>query len=101
MFNSIICFFRRSFFRVEYSEIKTRLYVIEMHLGLMFYNEKVLKLSKAKYDIGILNPILEVIHKLKSEREELLLRLSKFESQANSNSKFHAVKQNNFGAKND
>lgn len=79
MLNSIICFFRRSFYRVEHSEIKTRLYVIEMHLGLMFYNEKVLKQSKAKYDVTVLSPILEVIHKLKSERVSLESRLACFE----------------------
>lgn len=79
MLKLISAFFRRKFYRVEYSEIKVRLYIIEMHLGLMLYNEKVLKQSKAKYDITVLNPILEVIHNLKSERIDLLSRLVRFE----------------------
>lgn len=94
MLKLITSFFRRSFYRVEHSEIKTRLYVIEMHLGLMFYNEKVLKQSKAKYDVTVLNPILEVIHKLKSEREQLESRLLRFEPRSTLNVRnTNAVKQ--------
>jgi len=92
---------RRILFRVEYSEVKLKLYIIDMHLGLMFYNEKVIRASKAKYDITVLNPVLEVIHNLKSEQDRLSKRLSWFESSKSGSSSREVLVKHGSGGLNE